>query len=198
MPKSKPKKAAKKKPVKLSLGEGGGYLVCEHEPPCETAENCAERTNDAALTHDQITHRVTTINSNGDLPESREVAPEKVPAAEAVRRAIEQLGEAKIDSDLAPHQMAELAGYYIEYARRKTEFDVKADAAKTAKKGLEIATDLLLEKLREFAFPKPLPLFDAKQAEADADTMLEAANRPAPMFNDAGNETAAEEQGASA
>lgn len=134
-------------------------------------------------------HRVTTINSNGDLPESREVAPEKLPAAEAVRRAIEQLGEVVIDDTLAPQQMRELADRYIEYARRKAEFDAKADAAKTAKKGLDTATELLLETFRSFAFPKPLPLFDTKQAEDDADKMLDAANRPEPMFDEDGNET---------
>jgi hypothetical protein len=174
MPKGKrgkpPEAEPKQKPVKLSLGEGGGYLVCEHEPACETADACAERVAPGAF--GGTTHRVTTINSNGDLPTSQEVAPGPLPAAEAVRRAIEQLGEPTIDAQLAPQQMAELAGYYTEYARRKAEFDVKTDAAKTAKKGLEIATDLLLEKLRELAFPKPLPLFDAKQAEDDRQKMV--------------------------
>jgi hypothetical protein len=112
-------------------------------------------------------HRVNTINSNGDQPESREVAPEKVTVGEAMRRAVENLGEVVIDETMAPAQLRELAECFEQVTREQAAFDAKSEEAKTAKKALESATNLLLEKVRTFTHPTPMPLFDQQQAEED-------------------------------
>lgn len=116
-------------------------------------------------------HRVTTHQPNGGLSESMEVAVEKVSIGEAMRRAVEELGDVKIDQELAPKQLAELAECYEDVTRRQAAFNTKNDEAKTAKKSLESATDLLLEKVRLFTHPKPLPLFDQQEAEEDRQEM---------------------------
>ncbi len=121
-----------------------------------------------------VTHRVTTHHGHGGRSTSAEVAPEKVPIGEAMRRAVEELGDVKIDDDLAPHQMHELAECYEDVTRRRAAFNEKNDDAKTAKKSLESATDLLLEKVREFTHPKSLPLFDQVEREGDHADMLAA------------------------
>lgn len=130
----------------------------------------AERKNDAE------THRVNTINSNGDLPESQEVAPEKVTVGEAMRRAVESLGEVVIDETMAPAHLREISEAYEQVVREQAAYDAKAEEAKTAKKSLESATNLLLEKVRAATHPQPLPLFDQKQAEQDLENMVGAAN----------------------
>lgn len=121
-----------------------------------------------------VTHRLNTIKPNGGLPQSQEVAPEAVPIGEAVRRAIEQLGDVQIDPELAPKQMRELAECYENVAREQAAYDAKAEAAKVAKKSLESATNLILERIRAFTHPAPLPLFDAAEREADQEDMLHA------------------------
>lgn len=118
-----------------------------------------------------ITHRMVTHKPNGAMSESVEVAPEetKVPIGEAMRQAVEQLGEVIIDRELAPKQMRELSDLYEDVTRRKAAYAAKADDAKIAKKSLESATDLLLEKVRLFTHPVALPLFDKAEAEEDRD-----------------------------
>lgn len=127
----------------------------------------------------KVTHRVTTHRPNG--AESVEVAPEKLPVGEAMRKAVEELGDVQIDAELAPAQLRELAESYQEVVRRRTAFNEKAEDAKVAKKGLEAAQSVLEEKVRLFCYPAPLPLFDAKDAEADREEML--APRPDLEFD---------------
>lgn len=121
-----------------------------------------------------VTHRLNTINPNGGRPASQEVAPEKVSVGEAMRRAVEQLGPVTIDAQLAAAQMEELAVCYDEIAKRQAAYDAKSEEAKTAKKSLESAENLLLERVREFTHAASLPLFDETQAEDDLDNMTKA------------------------
>lgn len=107
---------------------------------------------------------------------SEEVASEKVSVGEAMRRAVEQLGPVTIDAQLAAAQMEELAICYDEIAKRQAAYDAKAEEAKTAKKSLESAENLLLTKVKEYTHSKPLPLFDSKQAEQDREDMLASAD----------------------
>jgi hypothetical protein len=97
---------------------------------------------------------------------------ETVPIGEAMRRAVEQLGEAVVDPGLAPTQLLELGALFEDVTRRKAAHTARAEEAKTAKKGLESAIEILLEKVRTFTHPAPLPLFDQKEAEADRAAML--------------------------
>lgn len=107
-----------------------------------------------------------------------EVAPgdddAKVSIGEAMRRAVEELGEVVVDDKLAPSQLRQLAEYYEDVTRMQAAFNEKSEAAKVAKKSLEGATNLLLERVRAFTHPAPLPLFDQTQAEEDHETMLDA------------------------
>lgn len=115
-----------------------------------------------------------TVKANGGIPDTHpeSVAPERVPIGEAMRQAVEALCDVKIDHELAPQQLAELAGCYEEITRRQAAFHEKNEDAKTAKKSLESATELLLEKVRTFTHLAPLPLFDHVEAEADRQQML--------------------------
>jgi len=122
-------------------------------------------------------HRVVTHGTNGKGATAMEVAPEPVSIGEAMRRAVEELGDITIDDSLAASQLRQLAEAYEEVTRMKAAFNEKAEAAKVAKKALESTTELLLEKLRSFTHPAPLPLFDLPQAEADRQDMLDAADR---------------------
>lgn len=119
-------------------------------------------------------HRVNTMPANGGLPDSREVAPALVPVGEAVRRAVEALGDVTVDDDLAPRQLRQLAELYDRVTEEQAAYDAKAEAAKVAKKALESATNLLLEQVRAFTHAVPLPLFDQTQAEDDRAKMVEA------------------------
>lgn len=123
-----------------------------------------------------VVHRINRGGTNGSPSTSTEVAPEKVNIGEAMRRAVEALGEQKVDPNLAPIQMLELADAYEQVTRMQAAFDARSEEAKTAKKSLESATNLLLEKVRSFTHPAPLPLFDGQQREADQWTMEAAAN----------------------
>jgi hypothetical protein len=119
----------------------------------------------ASKTNGALTHRVTTHDGNAST--SMEVAPEKVNIGEAMRLAVEALGERVIDNDLAPQQLAELGGVLEDITRRRAAFDAKNEEAKTAKKSLESALDLLVEKVRSFTHPIALPLFDNQEREKD-------------------------------
>lgn len=124
--------------------------------------------------------RVNTHKANGSLPESKAATPEPeetVTIGEAMRRAVEELGEILVDDQLAPQQMRQLAESYEEVARRQAAFKARSEEAKTAKKSLDSATELLLEQLRTFTHPAPLPLFDAAAREVDREEMLDAAER---------------------
>lgn len=124
--------------------------------------------------------RRNTHKSNGSLPESQAPAPEpeeRVNVGEAMRRAVEALGGMKIDDELASSQLQQLGTLYEDVAKRQAAFTARADEAKTAKKSLDAATESLLERLKAFTHPTPLPLFDAAQAEDDRDDMLDAVDR---------------------
>lgn len=117
--------------------------------------------------------RRNIIPSNGDLPTSTEVAPEKVTIGEAMRRAVEELGDVQIDDELAPSQLRQLSEVYEDVVKAQAAFNTKSDDAKTAKKALESVTNLLLEKVRSFTHPVSLPLFDETQAADDHAAMLD-------------------------
>lgn len=129
----------------------------------------------AAAKRKTVIHRVNRHTSNGSPSESAEVLPEKVNIGEAMRRAVEALGEARVDAGLAPTQLLELSECYEQVVRMQAAFDARSEEAKTAKKSLESAQALLLEKVRAFTHPAPLPLFDGKQREADQTAMESAA-----------------------
>lgn len=172
-----PKAKKTTREVNLPLRKLGGLassVVCSHVPSCTDAEDCIKHTMKSAV--GKVTHRVTTHKSNGGLPESQEVAPEKVTIGEAMRRAVKELGDIIVDDSLAPAQMRELAEVYEDVAREQAAFNEKSEAAKLAKKSLESVQGLLLEKVRAFTHPTPLPLFDGLRAESDRQDMLEAAN----------------------
>lgn len=107
------------------------------------------------------------------MSESVEVAPSLVPVGEAMRLAVEQLGDVKIDPELAVSQLRQLSDCFEEVTRRKAAYEAKAEESKTAKKSLESATELLLEKVRSFTHPTALPLFDQAEAEEDRSDMLD-------------------------
>src|SRR6185436_19751425 len=94
--------------------------------------------------------------------------------------AVEDLGEIVVDNDLAPDQMRQLAEVYEDVTRRQAAWNAKNDEAKVAKKALESATNLLLEKVRAFTHPVALPLFDKNEREADQADMLAAAAEQDP------------------
>jgi len=79
-----------------------------------------------------------------------------------------------VDDARAGAQMRQLGEAYEEVVRQQAAFNAKAEAAKTAKKSLEAAHEVALALIRDFTHPKPMPLFDAPQAEADRRDMLEA------------------------
>lgn len=163
------RKPAKRKTAVRMTGPAGEVLFEGTDKQFKDAANRAK-----------VTHRLTTHRPNGAAgasSESMEVAPEdpRVPIGEAMRRAVEELGDVVIDSTLAPQQMAELAVAFEQVTREKAAFTAKNEAAKIAKKALDAATDFLLERVKEFTHPTPLPLFDAAEREADHSTMLDAA-----------------------
>lgn len=127
------------------------------------------------LTEASARGRVNTIPSNGDLPSSVEVAPEPVSIGEVMRQALDELGDIAIDPDLAIGQLHEIGEAYEEVVRRQAAYNARAEEAKTAKKSLEAAQEMVLEKVRAATHPKPLPLFDHQQAEDDRLDMLDAA-----------------------
>lgn len=118
-------------------------------------------------------HRVNTIPGNGSAAESREVAPGPLPIGDAMRQAVEALGARTTDEGLSAGQLAELADCSEAVAREQAAYDRKAGEAKIAKKSLESATALLIERVRTFTHAAPMPLFDARQAEADREAMLD-------------------------
>ncbi|MEO8679234.1 MAG: hypothetical protein ABI665_09325 [Vicinamibacterales bacterium] len=123
-------------------------------------------------------NRGRTIKANGGGETPLMVAPEpesKVTIGEAMRLAVEALGDVVVDDELAPQQLRELGSFYEEVTRRQAAYDAKAEEAKTAKKGLESAQELLLERVKSFTHPSPLPLFDETEREADQDAMLDSA-----------------------
>lgn len=120
-------------------------------------------------------NRSAAHKTNGSVSEPLAVAPEpdeKVTIGEAMRQAVEALGEVIVDDQVAPQQMRQLGDCYEEITKRQAAYDAQAEKAKTAKKSLESAQELLLLKVREFTHPTPLPLFDHTQAESDRDDML--------------------------
>lgn len=122
--------------------------------------------------------RSRRIRPNGAVDEPVTTAPEpepKVTVGEAMRRAVEELGEVIVDDQLAPAQLRELGVCCEEIVRRQAAFDAKSEEAKTAKKSLESAQELLLERVKAFTHPTPLPIFDAVEREADQTDMLESA-----------------------
>lgn len=92
-----------------------------------------------------------------------------------MRQAVEALGARTTDEGLSAGQLAELADCSEAVAREQAAYDRKAGDAKIAKKSLESATALLIERVRTFTHAASLPLFDAREAETDRDKMLDAA-----------------------
>lgn len=142
---------------------------------------------DEAATEPVTSHRVNTIPSNGAPSTSAEVAPEKVNAGEAMRLAVAELGDVAVDNDLAPAQLRELGEMYEDLARRRSAFNVKAEAMKDAKKAVEAAETALLQRVRMYTHKPAMPLFDKVEAETDHAAMLDAAENegmvapPAPV-----------------
>jgi hypothetical protein len=108
----------------------------------------------------------TTDTPAGDPPE--------LPVEQAIAAAIDALGPVAIDAESAPRNLAALAAAYDERERCKVIYERKKTAEKNAKAALEDATDHLIEMVKEVTHPKPLPLFDVAQAEADLNTMATA------------------------
>lgn len=121
-----------------------------------------------------VRHRTNTIKGNGAPASSREVAPPTVTIGEAMRRAVAELGETVIDDNMAPAQMRQLAECYEQVAREQAAYGERCEQSKLAKKSLDSATALLLEKVRTFTHVTPLPLFDGQQREADQANMLDS------------------------
>lgn len=133
----------------------------------------SRRPNKKTSVSTPASHRVTTFKPNG--AESQEIAPEKVTIGEAMRRAVEELGDVVINDELAAGQLRQLADAYEQVTREQAAFAKKSEEAKIAKKSLDGATEHLLGLVKEFTHPKPLPLFDADQREADHAEMVEGA-----------------------
>lgn len=119
---------------------------------------------------------ITTHPSNGGRPEThiQPVEDNKVSIGEAMRLAVEALGPRAIDSELAQSQLNQLADALEERTRKAAAFDRKNDEAKTAKKALDVADEMIRTLVRDFTHPSPLPLFDAPQREADLGNMTTA------------------------
>lgn len=142
---------------------------------------------------DAFVARITNFPSNGDAPSAIEPAPLRPTIGEIIRKAVLDLGEAKVDPDLATQQLRQLGEAVEEITRRKAEFDARSDEAKTAKKGYEGAVDHLVRLATEFTHPTPLPLFDASEREDDQQAMESAASAeipPPPAMVDPSAETA--------
>lgn len=129
---------------------------------------------------DAAVHRISTLPSNGDAPQSCEVAPGPISVGEAMRQAVEALGARTIDDGLTAGQLAALADCYERVVQETAAYAQKAEAAKVAKKAVESATEFLLSRVREFTHGAPLPLFDQQQAEADHVAMTDSASVPSP------------------
>lgn len=178
----------KKKAAKTNQGWKGEATAKRKKKSAPTKKASA---SDSAIgevkPRGKVTHRVNTIKGNGSLPTSREVLPPvadddlHVPIAEAMRRAVEALGEVVVDDTLAADQLRQLADYYEEVTRAQAAFAQRSEAAKIAKKSLESATEMLLERVRAFTHPVALPLFDQVQAEDDQAAMEAAADAELPV-----------------
>ena len=121
-------------------------------------------------------HKISTIGPDGK-EESMEVAPQAKTIGEAMRQAVQDLGDVVIDDELAVSQLRDLAECYEQVTTAQAAYNARAEAAKVAKETLKSATDLLLEKVRTYTHPAPLPLFDRAQAESDIDRMIDSASR---------------------
>lgn len=125
--------------------------------------------------------RVNTIPSNGDQPTSQASGPEPttpVPAVEAARRALEELGELSVDQTLSKQQLEDIGSAYEEVIRRRAILDAKREDVKVAKKGVEAAEEVMSDKIRTYTHPEPMaPLIDIASREQDHQEMLDAAER---------------------
>lgn len=123
--------------------------------------------------------RTNTHKPNGGLSESMAVAPtsepERVPAAEAGRRALAELGDLKVDHELSAHQLEDIGIAHEEVIRQQAILASKKEDVKVAKAAVKAAEDLRDEKIRMYTHPESLPLFDETQAESDHEAMLNAA-----------------------
>lgn len=140
----------------------------------KSAERTKEKSPAPAKRKNWSASRGRTIKANGGITEPLNVPAEpaeKVNIGEAMRRAVEALGEVVVDDQVAPQQLRELGVCLEEITRRQAAFDAKAEEAKTAKKSLESAQELLLERVKAFTHPTPLPLFDNAEREKDLDEM---------------------------
>jgi hypothetical protein len=83
-------------------------------------------------------------------------------------------GKIAIDAEKTADQMGRLAEAYEDVMRQQAIYNDKAERAKSAKKKLDSAKDLLLKLVGEFTHKAPLPLFDQVEAESDHERMLDA------------------------
>lgn len=127
----------------------------------------------AAHERHEAVHRVTTHKPNGGISESAEVAPPTKTVGEAMRLAVKELGPVVIDEGAAVGQMRQLADYYDRVAEERAAYNAKADAARIAKKSLESAVELLLERVKAFTHGPSLPLFDAAEREQNLEDMVD-------------------------
>ena len=168
---------SKKKKAEQGWGASTGRKKAPKKKADAKVKAKAETKTEAKPRRGRVTHRVNTIKPNGSMSESVEIVPgpdERVTIGEAMRRAVEELGEVVVDDKLAPSQLRQLAEYYEDVTRAQAAFNEKSEAAKVAKKSLESATNLLLERVRAFTHPAPLPFFDQVQAEDGHQEMLDA------------------------
>jgi hypothetical protein len=109
-------------------------------------------------------------------PDTTAAAPGPVPIGEAMRLAVKNLGDVVVDDSLASQQLRELAGCYEHVIAMQAAWTERTAAAKTAKDSLAAATEVLMEKVREYTHPASLPLFDGVRDEADRSAMINGVN----------------------
>jgi len=125
--------------------------------------------------------RIVNRQANGAAGPVMSVPEPDLPLEESIKKAIEELGELAVDESSAPKHLRELADDYHEVVRTQTILAKRVDAVKIAKKSVDSATAVLLEKLRSCTHQKPLPLFNVKDREADQANMLEGASSFGPI-----------------
>jgi hypothetical protein len=99
-------------------------------------------------------------------------AGERVTIGEAMRLAVEKLGDVTIDNEFAPKQLREIG----EIARRRraapSRLRREVRRSEDREEVPRSATELLLERARAFTHPTPMPLFDHVQEEDDRAEMV--------------------------
>lgn len=152
----KPVPVAKKKPVKAPAKKAEKGRVLEHKPKPAAGKKSKSAAEKPAVVEVQI------------------------PIGEAMRQAVEKLGPIAIDPSLAVSQLEQLGEYHANVVRMQAAYDERAEAAKTAKKSLEAAQEVLIDQVKRFTRKAPMPLFDRVQKEQDLVDMAAAPQAVAP------------------